>query len=253
MRFPLDCGHTIITNLMMGHTPDEIIAEVRSADADGADAIALELNQLPPEFRNRDTFRRIIDSVQLPFMFILYRSDKFGFDDDQRQEVLLQAAEAGAGMIDVIGDLYDKSPDECTHDPAAIEKQMKLIDRIHSLGSQVVMSSHPCRPMTSDEVLNQLRSFAERGADVVKLVATADTDEQFADAVATTMRLHRELGKPFIYLCGGKFAAVQRFLGLKLGVAITFGVHEYHADAPYACQPTIRAFKTVQQNIRWHI
>ena len=250
--FPLHSGRTLITHLLTAQTPAEFIAEARGGEADGADAIAVELYDMKPEFRNRESFEKILHAINLPFMFILYRNDKWelGSEDNKRQEILLAAAEAGAGMIDVVGDCFDPSPDECTHNSSAIEKQIRLIERIHQTGSQVLMSSHPMRAMTSDEVLAQLKSFEQRGADVVKLVAKADTEEEFAESVQTTMRLHRELKTPFIHLCSGKFATIQRFLGTKLGVAITFGVHQYHTQYSYA-QPKISAFKTVQANICW--
>lgn len=250
--FPLHSGRTLITHLLSAQTPEEFIAEARGGEADGADAIAVELYDMKPDFRNRNSFEKILRAINLPFMFIFYRNDKWelGKEDIKRQEILLAAAEAGAGMIDVVGDCFDPSPDECTHNPSAIEQQVRLIEQIHQTGSQVLISSHPMRAMTSDEVVAQLKSFEQRGADVVKLVAKADTEEEFAESIRTTMRLHRELKTPFIHLCSGKFATIQRFLGIKLGVAITFGVHQYHAQYSYA-QPKISAFKKVQANICW--
>ncbi len=253
--FPLNPAGTLIVDLMAARTPDEFIAESRGAEFDGADGIAVELYDLKPEFRNRESFRRIIDSVQLPFMFIFYRNDRWnnpGPEDEARQELLLEAVEAGAGMIDVMGDLYDRSPDECTRNPEAVAKQTALIERIHSMGAQVVMSSHPQRVMTSDEVVAQLKSFESRGADVVKIVTKADTPDDYAASLRTTMRLRDELKTPFIHLCNGNFGRIQRMAGLSLGVSITFGVHEYHAEYCYN-QPTVRAFKAVQNNTHWHI
>lgn len=216
--------------------------------------MAWELRSLEPKYRNKADFERVINCTQLPFMVLLYRSDAYGLgkDDAKRMDLLFEAIDAGAGMVDVMGDLYDPSPDECTHDPAAIRKQKRTIEKVHKMGAQVIMSSHPCRAMTSDEVFNQLRSFADRGADVVKLVATVNTDDEFTESVRTLLRLHRELKTPFVYLCGGKFATIQRFLGTKLGGAITFAEHEYHARYGFA-PPLIKAFKTVQETIRWHI
>lgn len=244
----------MVTALMSGLTPESLIAQSRGAEFEGADAIAIELRDLKPEFRNRETFERIINSVNLPFMFIFYRNDRWNLlrDDEPRQELLMAAADAGAGMIDVMGDLYDPSPDECTHDPAAIEKQMRLIDRIHASGSQVVMSSHPQRVMSSEAVLKQLQSFEQRGPDVVKIVTVANTDEEFAESVRTTMLLRRELKTPFIHLCNGNFGRIQRFLGMTLGVSITFAVYRYE-ELALMTQPTVRSMKTVLDNVHWHI
>jgi len=41
------------------------------------------------------------------------------------------------------------------------------------------------------------------------------------------MLLRRELKTPFVHLCNGKFGRIQRFLGMSLGVAITFAAYRY--------------------------
>lgn len=245
---------TVIAAIMTGQTPENLIGQARGAEFDGADAIAVELCDLRPEFRNRESLERVINAVNLPFMFYFYRNDrhKISPDDESRQGLLLAAAEAGAGMIDVMGDLYDPSPNEITRNPEAIEKQKRLIGKIHDIGAQVVMSSHPNKAMSAEAILEQLQSFEQRGADVVKIVTAADTDEEFAEAVRATMLLHRKLKTPFIHLCNGKFGRLHRFLALKLGVSITFTVHDFEADTVFT-QPSIRSMKTVAETIPWHI
>ena len=245
---------TAITAIMSGQTPESLIAQSRSAEFDGADAIAIDLCDLLPEFRNRESLERVINAVNLPFMFYFYRNDrhKVANDDESRQVLLLDAAKAGGAMIDVMGDLYDPSPDEITRNPEAIEKQKQLISKIHDLGAQVVMSSHPNKAMSAEAILEQLRSFEQRGVDVVKIVTVADTDEEFAETVRATMLLHRELKTPFIHLCNGKFGRIHRYLGLKLGVSITFAVDRYEEGASFT-QPSVRSMKTVAASIPWHI
>ena len=114
--------------------------------------------KIPLEQRTEENFQSLIQSVQLPFMFIDYRSDLFlKADDNARQQYLLLAAQCGSEVIDVMGDLYDSSPLELTHDPAAIEKQKALISRIHELGAKVIMSSHmTSTERSAEEVLEHL-------------------------------------------------------------------------------------------------
>ena len=114
------------------------------------------------------------------------------------------------------------------------------------------MSSHPNKAMSAEAILEQLRSFEQRGVDVVKIVTVADTDEEFAETVRATMLLHRELKTPFIHLCNGKFGRLHRYLGLKLGVSITFAVHRYEEGASFT-QPSVRSMKSVDAEIPWHI
>ncbi len=244
----------MITAIMGGQTPDELIAQSRGAEFDGAHGIAISLSDLKPEFRNRESFEKIVNSVNLPFMFYFYRDDcwKVACTDDARQEVLLCAAEAGAAMIDVMGDLYDPSPREITRDPEAINKQKGLIDRIHAKGAEVVISSHMNEALSAEQVLGHLKEFELRRADAVKIVTVINTEEEFSEAVRATMLLQRELKTPFIHLCNGSFGRLQRFISPALGVSIVFAVHRYDSRYPMS-QPTIQAMKTVFENLHWHI
>jgi len=249
----LNQPHPVITGIMAGQTPAELIAESRNCEFDGAQGIAIDLADLKIEFRNREALKSIIDAVNLPFMFFLYREDKWGDSaDDERQELLLAAAGAGASMIDVMGDLYDPSPMEITRDPAAVDKQKRLIDRIHSKGADAVISSHmPC-PRTTEQVLEHMLALQSRGPDVVKIVTTVDTEDELAEALRTTMALRRELTTPFIHLCNGRLSRPHRFLGPAFGVAIAFAVHRYEPQYGMT-QPTIRAMKAVLDNLHWNI
>ena len=243
----------VVTGIFAGQTPEELIAEARHAEFEGAGGLAVELRDLRPEFRNRDAMKRVIDAANLPFMFCFYRNDsQQNLDDEARRDVLLAAADAGAAMIDVMGDLYDPSPMELTRNPVAIDRQKRLIDAIHAKGAEVVISSHMPRARSAEQVLEHLSESASRGADVVKLVAEVNTDEELAEAFRATMLLRRELKIPFIHLCNGAFSRPHRFLGPALGTAILFAVPRYEPRYGMT-QPTVRAMKTVLDNIHWHI
>ena len=226
------------------------LALIRRSAAEGAQGIALQLEDVPPEMRTGENCRKLMDAApELPFMFISYRKDKyFGNDDDARQQGLLLAAEAGAEVIDVMGDLYAPAPYELTFDPAAIAKQKELINKIHDLGAKVVMSSHTNQARSAEEILAHLREQSSRGADILKIVTQADTEEELTEAFRTTLLLRRALGKPFIQLCGGKFSRPHRYLGPKFGLAVAFAVPEEKAGA---VQPTIRDLRTVLDTIDW--
>ncbi|MFA6294373.1 MAG: type I 3-dehydroquinate dehydratase [Victivallales bacterium] len=254
MKFSfLNKPYPVITGIFAGQTPAELIAEARHSEFEGAQGVAIDLADFKPEFRNHDALKSVIDAVNLPFMFFFYRSDKWNnSDDDARQELLLTAADAGAAMIDVMGDLYDPSPMEITHNPKAIDKQKRLIDQIHAKGAEVVISSHMQCPRTTEQVVEHLREVELRGADVVKIVTAVNTADELAEAFRTTMTLKRELKTPFIHLCNGKFSRLHRFMGPALGVSIFFAVPRY--EPRYGMhQPTIRAMKAVLDNIHWNI
>ncbi len=98
---------TVIAAIMEGMTPAEIIAVSRTAEFDGADAVCLSLRELQPEFRKKDALAGIFNAVPLPFMVYYYRENACGpiEEDDARQKLLLEAAQAGASVSDLMGDL----------------------------------------------------------------------------------------------------------------------------------------------------
>lgn len=245
---------TAVSLLYCPNSAASAIAEARNAESNGADGIAIEISHLPLEERNIETFRGIINCVHLPFMFINYRRDKFlGADDEARQQVLLCAADAGADVIDVMGDLYSPAPRELTFDPQAVEQQKKLIDEIHAKGAYALMSSHAVREFVSPEdVLEMMKAQSSRGADILKVVTKVDTEEEFLESVRTLMLLRKEIEKPFIYLAGGKFGRMIRYMGPKFGVAVEFGVNSYDDEGIYN-QPTIRSFRKVLDNLNWEM
>ena len=249
----LNKPYPIITGIIAGQTPQELIAAAKNSESEGAKGITIDLFDLKPEFRNSESFKGIINSVDLPFMFYFYRKDKWKkSSDDERQEVLLAAADAGASMIDVMGDLYDPSPMEITYDKNAIDKQKRLMDKIRSKGADVVMSSHTGSYLSREDVIKHMLELEKRGSEVVKIVTMINTKEQLSEALQTTIALTRELKTPFIHLCGGKYSRPHRFMCPVLGTTIMFAV-PYYSDYYGFSQPTIKSMKAVLDNIHWYI
>ncbi len=244
---------TLITALVTQEgSVKKVLNRISKAATIGADAIAIELGCLPPESRTQDNFRLFMDAApKLPFMFILYRNDKWlGADDEARQKYLLEAVSAGAEVVDVMGDLFAPAPLELTFDAEAIEKQKALISEIHARGGKVIMSSHIYdQARSAEQVLEHLHEQESRGADILKIVTPVNSGEELLEAFRATMLLHQQMDKPFVHLCNGKFSRPHRFLGPKLGSAIAFAVF---AETPKS-QPTIRQLKRVLRNIHWNI
>ena len=97
-----------------------------------------------------------------------------------------------------------------------------------------------------------MKTQSSRGADILKVVTRVETGEEFQEAVRTLLLLHKEIEKPFIYLAGGKFGRMIRYMGPKFGVAVEFGVNDYDETGIYT-QPTIRSFRKVLDNLHWEI
>ena len=242
----------IISALFDRATVDEYIAACTQASMDGADGMAIGIGALKPKFRNRKDLERIISCVPRPFYVYFYRNDKWieenNQNDEARQKFLLAAADAGAAMIDVMGDLYDPSPMEITRKPSAVRKQKKLIEKIHAKGAEVVISSHMKMFRSFEETRDHLQSLAERGADLVKIVTSVDTPEELAETLRTTVLLKETMKIPFIHLCGGKYGKFHRFMCPSLGTFMSFAMAGYPA-AFSAPQPRIQDLKKVIETI----
>ena len=254
--FPLE-RKPLFTAISSEDSVAGLVRQARNALYAGADALCVELKNLPQEERTAERLRPLMEATPLPVMCCLYRNDTLKKDDDARQVDLLAALDAGAACIDVPGDLFDKSPREWTRTPRAIATQKRLLSKIHRAGGQVIMSSHIMMTeahayLPPEEVLAQLSDFASRGADIVKLVQTADTDEEFLGALRATMLCNRELKTPFVHLVAGRFATLHRNVAPALGIALTFCVVDY--NTPFAMpQPQVGAMKSVYSNLHFHI
>ena len=181
-----------VTALMAEKSVADFIVQMREAEFAGADALAVELKNLPAEERTEENFKRILCATQLPCMFINYRNCiVYGDDDEARQRELLLAAECGAEVIDVMGDLFDPSDYELTRNAEAVKKQMALIEKIHSIGSKVIMSSHMKCYRNSDEILEHMQRQSERGADILKLVHHVNSPDELAGAMRTYRQTER--------------------------------------------------------------
>ncbi len=250
----LSCPCGAVSLLCRPASVDEAVALARTALDAGADGVAVELNRFPVAARTLAGFREVVSSVPLPFMFTDYREDEFlGADDEARMASLLTAAEAGAEFVDVMADLYCPSPLQIATDETAVARQRAVIDEVHRLGAKAILSSHILdRARTADEIVAQLRMEEARGADVVKLVTMMDTSEAFVEGVRAMTRLRTEMKTPWVFLAGGKYGRMQRFLGPHFGCAVEFAVNDYIAGTPYN-QPTIRNFKKAAAAIAWQM
>lgn len=114
------------------------------------------------------------------------------------------------------------------------------------------MSSHIQRARRCDEVVQQMLAIEKRGCDIAKIVTVADTEDEFVDAIKTTLALRRTLKVPFIHLCSGAFARPQRLLGPTLGSMLTFCVQRYSSDY-ISVQPPVVNMLAALKNLNWSI
>lgn len=239
----------MLTVMLQCETPETAIGRIRNANCLGADAYGLQIESLKPEYHNPETYKRIFAEMKgKPSYVTYYRScHNQGRTDEELADGIITAAESGATLCDVIGDLFCKHPDELTENEKAIKKQMKLIDTLHNKGAEVLMSSHLYKFAPAERVFEIAFEQKRRGADIIKIVTGADTMEQQIENLRITNLLKRELGKPFLFLSCGE-NKIHRRLGIALGCCMSLCVYEHDALSTPA-QPLLSTMKTVRDTI----
>ena len=152
------------------------IAEMQNSVYDGATMIDLHLPCL--ENTEEGELKKIIDAARVPVLALYYPTGKDVPCEEERVEALLRAVRAGAAGIDMQGYTYHLpsktefcgkdcysftkgNPREIVTDSAIIEKQCALINEVHSMGAEVLLSCHPGIAMPCDAVVD-LAAFLEK-------------------------------------------------------------------------------------------
>ncbi len=247
----LNCKDPLLTVMLQCETPETAIGRIRNANCLGADAYGLQVESLKPEYQNPDTYQRIIGEMNgRPCYVTNYRKDNnSGKTDEDLTKGLLELVESGATLCDVMGDMFCRHPEELTDNEEAIKKQIKLIDQLHDLGAEVLMSSHILKFTPAERVLEVALEQKRRGADIIKIVTAADTMEQQIENLRITDLLKRELGAPFLFLSGGE-CSLHRRLGMKLGCCMALCVYE-HDELSTATQPLLINMKTIRDTFNF--
>ncbi len=220
----------------------KLIAE---ANLNGADAFGLQVEKLLPEDRTKETYQKLFAAMNKPvYVTNYFHTANEGKTYDDLAAHLKLLAESGATLIDVMGDYYDKHPEELTDDPVAVEKQKKLIEELHAMGAEVIMSSHVRKFIPAERVLEIALAQQERGADICKIVTGANTPEEEAENLRIVTLLKKELKIPFLYLAGGTHNRILRRIGPMMGCCMWLCVQQ-HSNFSTKYQPLLSAINAV--------
>ncbi len=244
-----------IVSVVTEPDPDSAIATIRNSEYDGANAMDLHLRALERQYHNVHDLERIIKCTSRPIMLINYRGNdtwEGQKNDEERLESLRLGVRAGASACDIMGDFFDPSPMEITRKPEIIDRQKQLIDELHAAGVEVIMSSHTWVHMTTEQVVEHLKSLEARGADMVKVAAAVNSEADLCEAFETTVALKKELKVPFIHICMGQYGKLHRFVAPMMGSSLIFCVQKYTPKG-HKEQPLIRAAKAVFDNLDWRV
>ncbi len=244
----LNQNRPLITGMILKSTPDEVRFKIKNSINDGADALGVQLCRIKREFRTEENYKAMFSAAgQRPIYITSYRGcENEGLSDEECVENLLMGLRSGATLADVMTDLYDiQEETQFSTNEVAVKKQMELIDKIHSMGKEVLMSTHYLQYVPSEEVLKIALEQQRRGADIAKIVTMANNEDEQMEALKTLTVLKKELKIPFLYLVGGTHSKLHRMVGTALGNVTYLAVHE-HDDCAVPTQPTIKAAKQVR-------
>lgn len=242
-------GKSVLTVILQCETPEVAIGRIRNALCNGAEAFGIQVESLKREYQNEETYKRIISEANgLPTYFTNYRIDKnVGKTDDELAEELFTMAKSGASLCDIMGDMFDAQEEQMTYNENAINKQRELINRIHGVGSQVLMSSHVMKFIPAEQVLEIANEHIRRGADISKIVVSAANIEEEIENLRITNLLKQQLNAPFLFLSQGE-NSIHRRLGARLGCSITLCVYE-HDHLSTIAQPLLSVAKEIRDNL----
>lgn len=137
----------------------EVISWIKKAEPLGADLIEIRLDYL----RDLEELDRIVKATSLPLMATNRQYEQGGRrrqNEDQRVQTLLDAAELGFQYVDV----------ELTTNTLG-----STIEKLREMGSGVMVSFHDFkRTPNLTEMEKIIRSEMEMGADICKLITTAN-------------------------------------------------------------------------------
>ena len=237
----------LLTCMVQADNPDRIKALIDASISEGAEAIGMQFCQLKAEYRNEKTYRELFAYTDLPIYVTNYRNhiSNIGKSDDVLAAELVELAECGATLCDVMGDYFDACEGELTMNEDAIKKQIHLIDELHGRGAEVLMSSHVLKFTPAERVLEIAREHERRGADICKIVTGAENTEQQIENLRIIHLLKENLKIPFLFLAGGECRILRR-IGGSLGCCMYLCVHEYDELATKS-QPLLRDMKILRE------
>ena len=224
----LNFNRPVITTMLKGDNTGTLINEIKAAKEEGTDAFCFEIEIMKKECRTESDFKDIFSAMgDKPAYITNYRRGnvcEYEQSDEELTEEMLLALDCGATLFDIRGDLYDPCPLEITYDETAIKRQMKLVDTVHKMGKEVLMSTHTLKYMSEAEVLKIAKAQEARGVDIAKVVTAGETEGEEYSNLATTLKLREELKIPYLFLSIGANCKKHRLLGPSLGCSLFLSV-----------------------------
>ena len=244
----LENNKPLLTVMVQATNPERIKDLMRKSLPFGAEAYGMQFERLELQYRNVETYRELFTFSDKPVYVTNYRlAENEGKSDDVLAKEILELADCGATLCDIMGDLFDRQPDEVAVSEKAIEKQIKLIEDLHNKGSEVLISTHIHKFTPAERCLEIALEHQRRGADISKIVTGASTMEEQLENLRIINLLKENLKIPFLFLASGECHILRRISG-ELGNCMYLCVQEYD-DLATPVQPLLANVKAIRDNM----
>lgn len=237
----------VFVGVVREKTVSSAIAEIKNCLYSGADMIDLHMSCL--ENADEGSLKAIISTSKLPVLALNYNQtidwQDCRFLEDERVAGFIRAVSAGAAGIDMQGYTFDEkskdafygedqytftrgNPKEIVTDSAVISKQCGLIEKIHFMGGEVLLSCHPGISMNCEQVVDLALFLEERCPDIIKIVTFAADEKDLIECFKTMTVLKKEVKTPVSYHANGAAGSLSRIVNPMLGGHMVFCVNRYH-------------------------
>lgn len=244
----LEYNKPTLTVMVQASNPDRIKDLMDKSSVNGAEAYGMQFERLKANYRNVEVYKDLFTHTDKPVYVTNYRyAENEGKSDEVLAEELLELADCGATLCDIMGDLFDKQPDEVAISENAIKKQIQLIDALHKRCAEVLISTHIYAYTPAERVLEIALEHQRRGADISKIVTGASTMEEQLENLRIINLLKENLKIPVLFLAGGECHILRR-IGGEFGNCMYLCVHEYDEFAT-PVQPLLTNVKAIRDNM----
>ena len=244
-----DTSNPKLTAMLSAKTADDFVENIKKCIGQGAEAFCIIPAGMKPEDKTEQNYKRMIAAMEgRPSYFTNYIRDNSqpNLSDEDLAKELIVMANCGADLIDIRTDMFCRTDDEVTRDPKAVEKQIKLISDIKKTGAETLMSTHIFEYRSPEAVLEIAKLQEERGVDIAKVVAMANSEKELEDAFKTNTLLKEKLNIPFLFLCNGTHSRKHRMLGPLLGSCMYLCLENSNTSGP---QPTLMQARAVRDTV----
>ena len=250
-----ESGKPIIIGVVKEPTADAAISTIKNCEKEGATAFDLHVSLLEGKERESESLSRIFTECDSPILAVHYNNLPKGITQkntsEERMAELVRAVEVGAAGIDMQGYTFCKepratlvgkdekkypfvtaNPKEVVLDDAVITRQRQIIDRVHALGGEVLMSTHTGVYLNTEQIVSLALEIEKREVDIIKLVTPVNTKEEVVEALGSIIELQKNIKNAKVHFhCSGRLGRITRYIAPYFDSAIVFATDYYNERA----------------------